>query len=171
MKLFLSLVVVILSLPFISGNRKNENVVYNVEIGVNVSDSVRSLAFYTKVLGMKRIGGTWNATKEMSAAAGVNNGRAFDVINLNLKCDGYTLKYKLNQTEGNNDTTPGNVLQSYGFENVGARYVTINVANVDPFIERIKENDIKYHLVTFPNGRRVVLLHDPDGALIEIGGK
>ncbi len=171
MKTLLALCSAFLSLLFISGHRKNENKIYTVDIGVNVSDTVRSLAFYTKVLGMKRIGDTWRASKEMSEAAGVNSGRAFDVIGLNLVCDGYILKYKLNQTQGNNDTTAGNAPQSYGFEKLGARYLTINVENVDPFIERIKENYIQYHLVTFPNGRRVVLVHDPDGALIEIGGK
>jgi catechol 2,3-dioxygenase-like lactoylglutathione lyase family enzyme len=157
-------------LLIIFGHTKNKSAVYTVDIGVNVSDTVKSLAFYTKVLGMKRIS-TWQASKEMSAAAGVNSGRAFSVIDLNLNCDGYILKYKLNQTEGNYDTTDGNAGQRYGFEKLGARYLTINVENVDPFIERIKRNRIQYHLVTFPGGHRVVLLHDPDGALIEIGGK
>jgi catechol 2,3-dioxygenase-like lactoylglutathione lyase family enzyme len=149
--------------------RKNENMVYSVDVGVNVSDSVRSLAFYTKVLGMKRIG-TWHASREMSAMAGVNSGRAFDVIDLNLMCDGYILKYKLNQTENNTDTTTDRESQTYSFEKLGARYLTINVKSVDPFLERIKENNIKYKLVTLPNERRVVLLHDPDGALLEISG-
>ena len=171
MKPLLVLVAACLTLLFILSYKKNEKMVYTVDIGVNVSDTVRSLAFYTKVLGMKRLDGTWHASKEMSVAAGVNSGRAFDVIGLNLVCDGYTLKYKLNQTQDNNDTTAGNAPQSYGFEKLGARYLTINVANVDPFIERIKENRIEYHLVTFPDGYRVVLLNDPDGALIEIGGK
>jgi catechol 2,3-dioxygenase-like lactoylglutathione lyase family enzyme len=151
--------------------RDDEKSVKFVDIGVNVSDTIRSLAFYTKVLGMKRVDGTWHASKEMSAAAGVNSGRAFDVIGLNLVCDGYILRYKLNQTEDNNDTTSGNAPLRYSFEELGARYLTINVTNVDPFIERIKKNHIQYHLVTFPDGHRVVLLHDPDGALIEIGGK
>lgn len=170
MKTLLVLGIACLSLLFISGLRKIENIVYTVDIGVNISDTVRSLAFYTKVLGMKRIS-TWHATKEMSAAAGVNSGRAFDVIDLNLACDGYVLKYKLNHTEGNIDTTAGNVPQSYNFEKIGTRYLTINVENVDPFVERIKENSIQFKLVTLPNGYRVVLLHDPDGALLEISGK
>jgi catechol 2,3-dioxygenase-like lactoylglutathione lyase family enzyme len=170
MKSILALGAACLSLLFISGNKKNENIVYTVDIGVNVSDTVRSLAFYTKILGMKRMS-TWHASKEMSAAAGVNSGRAFDVIDLNLVCDGYILKYKLNQTEDNIDTTASNVPKSYSFEKIGTRYLTINVDNVDPFINRIKEKNIQFKLVTLPNGYRVVLLHDPDEALLEISGK
>jgi catechol 2,3-dioxygenase-like lactoylglutathione lyase family enzyme len=169
MKALFAFGIACLSLLFIAGSRKNEIAVYTVDIGVNVSDTIRSLAFYTKVLGMKRIS-TWHASREMSAAAGVNNGRAFDVIDLNLLCDGYILKYKLNQTEDNLDILASNTPEGYGFEKLGTRYLTINVENVDPFIERIKENNINFMLVTLPNGYRVVLLHDPDGALLEISG-
>ena len=169
MRILLGLGATCLCLLLISGNKKAEGVVYTVDVGVNVSDSVRSLAFYTKILGMKRIS-TWHASKEMSAAAGVNNSRAFDVIDLNLACDGYVLKYKLNQTENNPISTMSSPPQGYSFEKLGDRYLTINVKNVDPFLERIKENKIDFHLVTLPNGHRVILVHDPDGALIEISG-
>lgn len=152
------------------GNRKNENNVKFVQIGVNVSDTARSLAFYTKVFGMKRAG-DWHASKEMATAAGVNSGRAFDLINLSLDCDGYVLSYKLNQTKGNFDTSSTNTYRYYGFEKLGLGYLTFNVENVDPFIARIKENNIPFKLVTLPNGNRVVLLHDPDGAFLEINGK
>lgn len=151
-------------------NRKNESNVKFVEIGVNVSDTTRSLAFYTKVFGMKQVS-AWRASKEMSAAAGVNSGRAFDIENLTLDCDGYVFKYKLNQTENNIDTTTANTIQYYGFEKLGLGYLTFNVENIDPFIKRITENKINYKLVTLPNGLRVVLLHDPDGTLLEILGK
>lgn len=119
---------------------------------------------------MERIS-TWHASKEMSVAAGVNSGRAFDVVNLNLVCKGYVLRYKLNQTKDNIDTTASNTPQGYSFEKLGTRYLTINVENVDPFMKKIKENNIRFKLVTFPNGHRVILLHDPDGALLEISGK
>ena len=151
----------------LSAFNKNECKVNTVDVGISVSDTVRSLAFYTNVLGMKQIG-TWHASKEMSEAAGVNSGRAFDVIDLNLKCDGYVLKYKLNHTEINNNTTNRNESQSYSFEKTGTAYLTINVESVDPYIERIKANNIKFKMVTLPNGYRVVLLHDPDGILLEI---
>jgi catechol 2,3-dioxygenase-like lactoylglutathione lyase family enzyme len=150
-----------------AGSREEENSVKFVEIGVNVSDTSRSLDFYTKVIGMRRVG-HWHVSKEMSAAADVNSGRAFDLVILQLDCDGYVLNYKLNQTENNPDTTATNAQQYFGFEKPGLGYLTFNVKNVDPYIERIKGNNINYKLVTLPNVPRVVLLHDPDGSLLEI---
>ena len=173
MKRLLTLAVFSLSFfVIISAFRKKGNTVNTVDIGVVVSDLESSLKFYTEVLGMEQID-TWHASKEMSTTYGVNSGKPFDIINLKLNCAGYVLKYKLNNTPGNKpkDSTLNNQVENYGFEKLGTRYLTINVNNVDPFIERIKANHIKFKLVTFPDGWRVVLVHDPDGALIEVGGK
>jgi catechol 2,3-dioxygenase-like lactoylglutathione lyase family enzyme len=167
MKSILILAAVCLSLLFISGKGKIENTIQFVEIGVNVSDTVRSLAFYTKIFGMKRVG-DWHASKEMSIEAGVNSGRAFDMVMLQLECDDYVLNYKLNQTENNKDSTAAKAGENYSFEKTGLGYLTFNVKNVDPYIERIKENNIQYKLVILPNLPRIVFLHDPDGALLEI---
>ncbi len=172
MKTILTLGAATISFFFvISGFKKNERMVNTVDMGVVVSDLKRSLHFYTKVLCMQQ-SGTWHSSKEMSTTYGVNSGKAFDIINLTLDCEGYVLKYKLNNTPGNKpkDSTLNKKVKNYGFEKLGTRYLTINVENVDPFIERIKANHIKSKLVTFPDGWRVVLLHDPDGALLEIAG-
>ena len=149
--------------------KKNDNKVNAVDIGVVVSDLQRSLNFYTSVLRMEQIG-TWHSTKERSTTYDINNGKAFDIIDLKLDCDGYVLKYKLNNTPGNTvqDGVAPNEIENYTFEKLGTRYLTINVKSIDPFMERIKKNNIKFKLVTLPNGYRVVLLHDPDGALLEI---
>lgn len=156
-------------LIIISGFKKNENRVNTVDVGVVVSDLERSLNFYTNVLGMEQIG-TWHSSKEMSTAYDINSGKAFDIIDLKLDCEGYVLKYKLNNTPGNitKDSTLNSESKNYGFEELGTRYLTINVKDINPFIERIKKNSIKFKLVTLPDGYRVVLLHDPDGALLEI---
>jgi catechol 2,3-dioxygenase-like lactoylglutathione lyase family enzyme len=153
---------------FITGFEKKESIVNTVDIGINVSDTTKSLSFYTEVMRMKRIS-TWNCPSEMALEADVNSGRAFDVIDLNLQCKGYTLKYKLNHTEGNlHKEKPADTTTKYSFEKPGAAYLTINAESVDPFIDRIEENNLPYKLVTLPNGQCVLLLHDPDGILIEI---
>jgi catechol 2,3-dioxygenase-like lactoylglutathione lyase family enzyme len=153
----------------ISGFRKEEITVNAVDVGVVVSDLEKSLTFYTRVLGMEQTG-TWHSSKEMSTAYGVNSGKAFDIIDLKLPCKGYVLKYKLNNTPGKkakDGTLYGNS-ESYGFEEPGTRYLTINVKDVNQFIVRIKENNIKFKLVILPTGRRIILVRDPDGALLEI---
>lgn len=170
MKTLLALSASFLSMLFISHSSNKGNKVDTVDIGINVSDTARSLAFYTEILGMKRIG-TWHGSKELVAAAEVNSGRAFDIIDLNLQCDGYLLKYKLNHTVDNFAIKVGNETPVFTFEKVGSAYLTINVENIDPFLKKIMERNIPFKLVTLPNGPRVVLLHDPDGVLVEISGK
>jgi len=167
MKRTIILAVACLSFLFISFSSEDEDKIQFVEIGVNVADTARSLAFYIKVFGMKRVG-YWHAPAEMTASAGVNSGKAFDLVILSMECDGYMLNYKLNQTENNKDAIPANEPGYYGFEKAGLGYLTFNVKNVDPFIERIKANNIQYKLVLLPNFPRVVLLQDPDGTLLEI---
>ena len=159
------------SLTIIFGFKRNNNTtVRTVDVGVVVTDLEKSLNFYTSILGMEKID-TWHSSREMSTKYGVNSGKAFDIINLKLDCDGYVLKYKLNKTENNiHQDTLNNENEYYGFEKIGTRYLTINVESVDPFIDRIKNHNIKYKIVAFPDGFRVVLFHDPDGALIEIAG-
>lgn len=172
MKRLLVLVIVILSVLIITlAFKENESVVKTVDVGVVVSDMERSLDFYINVLRMEQTG-TWHSSREMSTTYGVNSGKAFDIIDLRLDCEGYVLKYKLNKTEGNilKDSTTSSSTELYSFEKIGTRYLTINVKSVDPFIKRIKENNIKFKLVTFPDQYHVVLLHDPDGALLEISG-
>jgi len=55
----------------------------------------------------------------------------------------------------------------------GVQYVTIYVKNMDPFLERIKANNVKL-LGETPTecceGKRFVLIQDPDGNFIELIG-
>jgi len=167
-KLLFTGILTLICLTVFFGFKRSTGIVKKVDIGVIVTDLEKSLTFYTEILGMEQTS-TWHSSREMLTKYGINDGKTFDIINLKLNCNGYVLKYKLNKTEGN---IPKDTLKSeidyYSFKKIGTRYLTINVESVDPFIERIKENNIRYKLVTFPNGHRVVLLRDPDGALLEI---
>lgn len=153
----------------IYGFNRTGKEIETIEIGVVVSDMEKSLEFYTRVLGME-YRDTWHASEELVKSAGANHGKAFDIANLTLECDGYELNYKLNNTPGNisEDTRFANEKDYYGFEKLGTRYLTFNVKNIDPFLERIQCMQLNYKLVVLPNGRRVILIHDPDGALLEI---
>lgn len=156
-------------LTILFGFKQDETTVNTLDIGVPVSDLDRSYDFYTKVIGMNKID-TWEATRELSNELGINSGKAFNIINLELDCDGYVLKYKLNKTEGNDHVDTSTLQDSdyYGFEALGTPYLTLNVENIDPFIERLKDHNVKYKLVVLQNGYRVVLFRDPDGVLIEV---
>ncbi len=143
-----------------------------MSIGVIVSDLDESYKFYTDIIGMEKES-TWHQSSEMSTKYGVNSGKEFNIINLRMKCDGYSLKYKLNKTKGNLPEVPfSNENEYYGFEKIGASYFSIDVKNVESYKERLDQNNIKYKYVVIPemNDYKVILVHDPDGVLLEIRG-
>ncbi len=98
MKKLLIIGVAFLSLlTIIFGFKQNETMVNTVDIGVPVSDLDRSYEFYTKVIGMEKID-IWEATRELSTELGIDSGKAFNIINLRLDCDGYVLKSQASKT-------------------------------------------------------------------------
>ena len=166
--------IIIGSLIFVStiiyGFKKITSPAEVMSIGVIVSDLDESYKFYTDILGMEKED-TYHMSSETSTKYGINSGKEFNIINLRMKCDGYSLKYKLNKTTGNSPEIPfSNENEYYGFEKIGANYFSIDVKNVEPYIERLNRNNIKYKLLIFPNDWKVILVHDPDGVLLEIRG-
>ena len=168
--------IIIGSLIFVSsiiyGFKKISSPVKVMSIGVIVSDLDESYKFYTDIIGMEKES-TYQMTSETSTEYGINSGKEFNIINLRMKCDGYSLRYKLNKTKGNIPDIPfSNENEYYGFEKIGTNYFSIDVNEneVDTYIERLNRNDIKYKLLVFPNDYKVILVHDPDGVLLEIRG-
>jgi len=151
-----------------TGSRSNVDV---VQIGVMVSDLDESFKFYTDILGMEIWEEPYRMSAEGAAKYGINSGKEFNIINLKLKCDGYDIQFKLNKTSGNEPERPfSNELDYYGFERIGASYFSIDVEKVEPYARRIEENNIKHKTIVFPSGFTVILVHDPDGVLIEVRG-
>ncbi len=54
----------------------------------------------------------------------------------------------------------------------GYRYLTIFVNGLEPYLKRIQERNIKLwskkNPITPPEGFKVIILQDPDGAMIEL---
>lgn len=160
----------ILILTTIYSFKKLTNPVEQMSVGVIVSDLDESLKFYTNIIGMEKES-TWHQSSETSTKYNVNSGKGFDIINLRMQCDGYSLKYKLNKTKGNLPEVPfSNEDEYYGFEKIGTSYFSIDVHDVESYLERLDKNDIQYKYVVLPDGYKVILLHDPDGVLLEIRG-
>ncbi len=164
------------SLIFVSiviyGFQKATSSVKVMSIGVIVSDLDESYKFYTDIIGMEKED-TYHQSSEMSTKYGVNSGKEFNIINLRMKCDGYSLKYKLNKTVGNVPKIPfKNENAYYGFEKIGTSYFSIDVNDVESYKERLDKNNIKYKYLVIPemNDYKVILVHDPDGVLLEIRG-
>lgn len=156
----------------IFGFKKMTSPVKVMSIGVIVSDLDESYKFYTDIIGMEKED-TYHQSSELSTKYGVNNGKEFNIINLRMKCDGYSLKYKLNKTVDNLPEVPfNNENDYYGFEKIGRNYFSIDVNDVELYKERLDKNKIKYKYLVVEewNDYKVILVHDPDGVLLEIRG-
>lgn len=160
----------ILILTTIYSFRKLTNPVKEMSVGVIVSNLDESRKFYTYIIGMEEES-KWHQSSETSTKYNVNSGKEFNIINLRMKCDGYSLKYKLNKTKGNLPEVPfSNEDEYYGFEKIGTSYFSIDVHDVESYLERMDQNNIEYKYAVLPNDYKVILLHDPDGVLLEIRG-
>ncbi|MCM8568556.1 VOC family protein [Gramella jeungdoensis] len=156
----------------IFGFKKMTSPVKVMTIGVIVSNLEESYKFYTDIIGMEKED-EFQMSSELSTKYGINSGKEFNIINLRMKCDGYSLKYKLNKTVGNLPEVPfKNDNDYYGFEKIGSNYFSIDVHDVESYKERLDENNIEYKYLVIEewNNYKVILVHDPDGVLLEIRG-
>lgn len=138
-----------------------------VSLGVIVSDLETSVDFYTRIIGMKETGG-FSVTDAMGKKTGLTGGKAFDVKVLKLYEDPNATEYKL-MSFGNTKNPEETHIQ----ERNGMRYITLFYKNLDNVIQRLKANNIKFlseEPTIIPDGRRFVLVQDPDGVFIELIG-
>lgn len=166
---FVLFTIVLLSIFFWGFNQNQENGFNSrpMDVGIVVSDMQKSLDFYTKVIGMTELG-PWHVTPEISKSAGFTDGKAVDIINLKLNDEPGAPQYKLAKIQGVESET-----LSHSFR-PGLRYLTIRVDDVEPYLKRIKEQNVKLwgdSPLDFPEyDYSVLILQDPDGAMLEIAG-
>jgi len=139
-----------------------------IQIGVVVKDFNKSLDFYTKVLGMKQTGG-FALDEKFTKESGLSNGVPFKVTILKLQDSPQATEWKL-LSFGKKARHPR---QKHVQDDTGLQYVTMYVASMQPFLERLKQNNIPLlgqTPVTLKNGNQFVLIQDPDGTFIELIG-
>ncbi len=138
-----------------------------VSIGVIVSDLDASFDFYTNVIGMKETRG-FTVDEALGKKTGLTGGVAFTVKVLKLHDDENAAEYKL-MSFGNAKNPEETHIQ----ERNGMRYITLFYTSLDAVIQRLKDHDIKIlseEPTIIPDGRRFVLVQDPDGVFIELIG-
>ena len=138
-----------------------------ISIGVVVTDLETSLDFYTNIIGMKELG-EFSVNDEMGKKTGLTGGIAFDVKVLKLYDDPNATEYKL-MSFGNTKNKGEKHIQ----ERNGMRYITIFYKSLDAVIQRLEDNNITFlnqKSTTIPDGRRFILVQDPDGTFIELIG-
>lgn len=158
---------IIFSLVFILGfqyKKSKDSDITGMQVGVVVSDLEKSLDFYTNVIGMTKVS-TYHGRAEFITEAGLTNGKALDIINLKLNDEPGSPRYKLTKIQDVKSKPLSNSFQP------GLRYISIIVKDLDPYLKRIKERNIKLLSKTNPlvaPGYKVIVLQDPDGALLEL---
>ena len=117
---------------------------------------------------MKETGG-FSVNSEMGLKTGLTNGIAFDVKVLKLIDSPKATEWKLLSFK-KEATHPE---QKYIQDDTGMQYITIFVNDLQPFEERLRENNIPLLGETptqLGDGRYFILVQDPDGVFIELIG-
>ena len=139
-----------------------------ISVGVVVEDLDKALAFYTEVIGMVQTF-EFSVDEAKSKELGLSNGDRFDVKVLKLEDSDNAPEWKL-MTFGKKANHPK---PQYVPDDTGMQYITIFVKSMKPFIERIKEHNVKMLGKTpcmLDANRQFVLVQDPDGNFIELIG-
>lgn len=178
---FLSLsVLIILSMGFYSCNQKPKEPTPEVsnsefesasfQAGIVVRNLDESLSFYKNVMGMVD-SRTFDIDEAFGKNSGLSDSVAFKVTALKMENRPDAPEWKLVQFDS---------VHLKGFpkriqDDVGVQYVTFLVKSVSPFLERLEQHNVKLLGNTpliLPNGKKFVLIQDPNGIFIElIGGE
>jgi catechol 2,3-dioxygenase-like lactoylglutathione lyase family enzyme len=139
-----------------------------ISIGVVVSDLDKSLHFYTNVLGMKKTGG-FSVDAAGGKRTGLTDGVPVAITVLRLGDSKTATDWKL-MSFGKPAAHPK---QQYLQDDTGMQYITLNVTSLKPFLQRLKDNNVKLLGETpmpLGGGRFFVLVQDPDGTFVELIG-
>ena len=140
-----------------------------IHIGVVTKDLDVSRAFYTDVIGMTKTG-EFDVDAEFGKASGLTGGLAFHVDVLRLLDQPEAAQFKLMSFEKDAKTPKSAHIE----DALGMQYVTLMVADLTPFVARIKAAGVPF-LGETPvplgdSGNHFVLVQDPDGTFIELIG-
>lgn len=137
-------------------------------VGSVVTDLVKSVDFYTNIIGMTKTG-EFSVDGPKAKELGLTDGRKVDVTVLKLENSPQANEWKLMSF----GTKPGHKKPNYLHDDTGMQYITILVNHLEPIIKRIEKNNIKI-LSGKPSdlggGRLFILVQDPDGTFIELIG-
>lgn len=139
-----------------------------ISIGVVVADLEKSVSFYTGVIGMKQTG-TFQVPGEFATKLGLTEGVTLDVTVLRLEDSPDAPQWKLMSFGDRAKAQRSDHIDGY----TGMQYITLNVADLTPFVQRLKQHGIPLlgeTPIALGGDRDFVLIQDPDGTFIELIG-
>ena len=139
-----------------------------ISVGVVVEDLQKSIDFYTQVVGMVKTG-EFSVSKEQCTELGLTDSYQLDVTVLKPINSETSSEWKL-MSLGTKSKHPK---QKFMSDDTGIQYVTLFVKEIQPVLERAKNNNVKIlsgQPSVLDDGRKFLLLQDPDGNFLEIIG-
>jgi catechol 2,3-dioxygenase-like lactoylglutathione lyase family enzyme len=139
-----------------------------IQIGVVVTDLERSVNFYTNVLGMVKAR-EFSVNEEFASSSGLSGGRPFDVMVLKTSDNPGASEWKLMSFDNGVIPRPSDHIQ----DDIGMQYITLYVNEMDLILSRLDAAGIPLlgdTPVELSDGKRFVLIRDPDGIFIELIG-
>ena len=137
-------------------------------VGNVVQNLEASLDFYINVIGMTKTG-EFSVPVEKAKELGLSDKYTLDVAVLKLEDSPQANEWKLMSL----GKKAGHKKPKFIHDDTGMQYITILVNHLNPFIERMKENNVKI-LSSIPSqlgpDKYFILVQDPDGTFIELIG-
>lgn len=140
-----------------------------MDLGVVVSDLDASIAFYTKVVGLQKTGG-FTVDEQFCRTAGLTDGHPLTITILTPNGDTAGTNLKLMEIPDVESRPADN---TYIHSQLGFSYLTFFVNDIDAFLERAEEYEAELaseELVSLGGQKRLSLVRDPDGNLVEVIG-
>ncbi len=163
------LLIFLLVIPFLSLAQDNSQFKSGtIEMGIVASDIATSLRFYTEIIGMQ-VSREFQADADFANKSGLTAIKGtIDVTVLKTINEENATELKLMTFNNKNTASKKHISDANGMS-----YITIFVKKIEPFVNRLKENNIPLLGETplkLPNGKNFVLVQDPDGVFIELIG-
>lgn len=140
-----------------------------ISIGVVVEDLQKSIDFYTQVIGMTKTG-EFSVPVEQCKEMGLTDSYQLDVTILKPIDSETSSEWKLMSL----GTKPQHPKQKYMSDDTGIQYVTLFVKEIQPILDRAKSHNVKIlsgQPSVLGDGKKFLLLQDPDGNFLEIIGQ
>ncbi len=139
-----------------------------IHIGVVVADLQRSMTFYQNIMGMVKVT-RYDIDADLSRRTGLANGMPFNIEVLKIEDSPNATEWKLMSF----DKEAKHPDQKFIYDDTGMQYMTVMVNDLQPFVERFKQNNITLLGKTptsISDELSFVLIQDPDGNFIELIG-
>ena len=139
-----------------------------IEIGLVVEDVEETMKFYTDVIGMQRTGG-FSIDKDFGKRSGLSGGEPFEVNIMKVKDSPASTELKIVGFPNSTKAKDSDHIQ----DRIGLQYITIYVESLDPHLEKIRAHKIKLlgdTPISLPDGRRFLMVRDPNGVFVELIG-